>query len=152
MVYKWKNFSYIKADAQVAGEMCEKLEADGNLTAQSLLDANRPADAPLHNEFEWDDGIAAEEYRKSQARHIINCLCVIKETDGGKKEPQRVFFNIRREEHEYKHIDTIIRSQDDTAMLLQTALKELEAFERKYSQLKELSRVFDAIHSIGKNI
>lgn len=150
MVYQWKNCSFIKADAQIAGEMCEMLEKNGNLSAESLLDANRPVDAPLHNEFEWDDSVAAEEYRKSQARHIINCLCIAMETDDGKEEKQRVFFNIVRTEGNYKHINTIVRSADDTDLLLEAAIKELQAFERKYRRLTQLVKVFEAIETVSK--
>ena len=55
MVYKWKDAARIKSDAQTAGEICEKLEKNGGLTAKRLVDESRPEDAPLHKEFEWND-------------------------------------------------------------------------------------------------
>lgn len=144
MVYAWKSGAQIKADPVIAGKMCEKLEASGSLTAKALLDANRPADAPLHGCFEWDDGVAAEAYREGQARHIINCLVV--QTEG--KEPVRAFFNIVRTESTYQHIETILKSEDDTARLLKTALNELLVFQKKYGQLKELAPVFEAVEQL----
>lgn len=145
MVYQWKKGSYINADPEVAGKMCEELEKSGELTAQKLLQANKPVDAPLHDEFEWDDSVAAESYRLEQARHIINCLVTVKENSA---EPVRAFFNIVRQSPNYQHIETILRSSDTTELLLKTALSELVAFQRKYSQLKELAPVFVAIDSV----
>lgn len=146
MVYSFKSGSHIKADAQAAGEMCEKLAAEGRLTARELVEENRPESAPLHGEFEWDNDVAADSWREHQARHIIGCLVIKAE----KKEPVRAFFNIQRSEPTYSHIESILQSRDETESLLRTALLELEAFERKYAMLKELAGVFDAIGEVRK--
>lgn len=148
MVYKFKRGSYIKADPQVAGEMLERLEAENNLTAKSLVDANRDEDAPLHNEFEWDDSVAAEAYRETQARHIINCIEIVRE----EAEPVRAFFSIYREKPQYQHIDTILVEKESRDALLQKALAELNAIRRKYSTLKELANVFSAIDEAEKKV
>ena len=145
MQYSFKPGSYIKVDAQAAGEMCERLAAENRLTAKELLNANRPADAPLHGAFEWDDSIAAEAYRENQARHIINCLQIV---EPEKKEPVRAFFNIVRTESNYHHVDAIFQNETATSALLKTALAELESFRKKYRQLSELAPVFDALDQI----
>lgn len=144
MVYEWKKASYIKTNANVAGQMCEQLENTVGLSAQTLLDANRDADAPMHNEFEWDDEKAAEGYRLSQARHIINCLC-IKAEASPTKEPLRAFFKIERKDSEYESLGVILQSEDKYNNLLRAALTELKAFEKKYRQLSELAAVFAEI-------
>ena len=144
MVYKFKSGSHIKADPQLAGAMLERLEAENNLTAKALVDANRAEDAPLHNEFEWNDSIAAEAYRETQARHIINCIEIVRE----EKEPVRAFFSISRAEPEYRHIDAIMKEEDKRQALLKLALSELLAFKKKYAQLEELAAVFAAIDEV----
>lgn len=141
MVYQWKKASYIKADANVAGHMCEQLEQTVGLTAKSLLDANRPKEAPLHGEFEWDDSKAAEQYREQQARHIINCLCVKPERSD--QEPVRAFFTISQPS--YENISVILQSAEKHSSLLDLALKELNAFKAKYNTLTQLEPVFEAI-------
>lgn len=141
MVYQWKKASYIKADANVAGQMCEQLEQTVGLTAKSLLDANRPKEAPLHGEFEWDDSKAAEQYREQQARHIINCLCVKPERSD--QEPVRAFFTISQPS--YENISVILQSAEKHSSLLDLALKELNAFKAKYNTLTQLEPVFEAI-------
>lgn len=144
MVYQWKSGSRISADAQTAGEMCSRLEEAGQLTAKALLDANRPLDAPLHGEFDWNDTTAAEAWREHQARRIINSLVIVSD----KSEPVRGFFKIERTESTYQSISTILRSESATEKLLDTALKELEAFKRKYITLQQLCGVFRAIDEV----
>lgn len=149
MVYEWKTASYIKADANVAGKQCEELEKAGGLTPKRLLDANRDENAPLHNEFEWRDSVAAEKYRENQARHIIACLCVRTETTSGEQsEPVRAFLTTTLEP-EYKSLNVILRSADSHYAMLATALKELKAFQRKYRLLSELKPLFDVMEEIA---
>lgn len=146
MVYKWKNFSY-KTNANVAGEVCEKLDRTVGLTPENLVEASRPENAPLHSEFEWDDAIAAEEYRRVQARQMICNLSIV--IDEQKSEPIRAFFSLqsgfRKNEATYEGTITIMGNEEKRQKLLDNAKKELEAFRKKYELLTELSGVFAAI-------
>ena len=149
MVYKWKNFSY-KTSANVAGEVCEELDRTVGLTPENLVEASRPEDAPLHSEFEWDDAVAAEEFRRTQARQMIcNLSIVIDET---KAEPVRAYFSLqsgfRKNTGTYEGTLTIMSDSDKRQKLLDNAKRELEAFKKKYELLTELSEVFAAIDSI----
>lgn len=148
MVYKFRTGSRITADPQLAGAQLERLEAENNLTAKALVDMNRPEDAPLHKEFEWDDTKAAEAFREQQARHIINSIEIVRE----EKEPIRAFFNIERTEPQYKHVDAIMRQEDTRNALLKTALREFMSVKRKYEQLKELAGIFEAIDAAQESI
>lgn len=146
MVYQWKPGSRHSVSAQVAGEMCAELEKDGRLNAQTLVDVNRPEDAPLHSCFEWNDSLAAEEWREHQARNIINSITVV--TMPG-QEPVRAYFNIHTKLPNYESVQAIVQQEDKYQLLLEMAKKELSAFTRKYKQLSELSKVFDAINELG---
>lgn len=144
MEYRFKN-RYFKVDAQVAGEVCEKLEKEGKLTAKNLVDVSREENAPLHDEFEWDDAVAGELYREEQARNIIRHLEVVMVNN---QEPVRAYFTLSRVEPEYKSIDAILKSEDDTEALLKMAYQELRAFQKKYGKLERLKGVFRAIDEI----
>jgi hypothetical protein len=48
----------------------------GELTPNNLLDESRPSDAPLHGAFEWDDAVAAERHRITQAYQLIRSVVV----------------------------------------------------------------------------
>lgn len=149
MVYQWKSVSRIRADANEAGAMFEHLEATVGLTPQNLLEANRAEGTPLHNEFEWDDNVAAEAYRITQARYMIQMLCIKPEENEESNTPIRAFFKTE-EKSGYESLSVIMRHEDKCAAMLRRALKELEAFKRKYAVLEELVPVFDAIEAIVK--
>lgn len=141
MVYQWRAGSHAKGSAQTAGEVCSRLEAEGRLTAQELVDESRPADAPLHNSFEWDDAVAAEEFRKDQARHIISSVVMVEEGNA----PRKVFYNISTEVGQYSNIQTIVKQKNRYDQLLKDALAEIRAFRKRYNSLVELSTLFDVI-------
>jgi hypothetical protein len=51
-----------------------ELEHDGRLQPSDVLADARNPTSPLHSHFEWDDGLAAERYRLSQARSLIRSV------------------------------------------------------------------------------
>lgn len=158
MVYEWKSTAkyHIKADAQTAGAVCEELEKKGGLTAEALVDVSRSEDAPLHSEFEWDNDAAAEKYRVSQARYIIRALVIKREDvdeDGNIVEeepdaaPVRAFFTVDKQAG-YESTQKILTCAEKRIALLDTAMKELHSFERKYQTLTELYPLFLEIHKL----
>lgn len=151
MVYQWKEAARIKTDANIAGKVCEELAETVGLTAESLLNASRAENAPLHGEFEWNDAIAAEEHRKNQARYIIRMLCIKKEPEkdeNGEEEviPLRAFF--KADVEVFEPIKEIMCEAKKRTALLDTALRELTAVQNKYIMLSELKPVFEAIEKV----
>ncbi|MCD8197833.1 MAG: hypothetical protein LUE24_11830 [Lachnospiraceae bacterium] len=144
MQYSYKPGAQLKTPAEVAGQVCQELEESGGLTAKRLLDASRPVDAPLHDEFEWDNSEAAEKYREYQAAHIIRRIIVRPEQV--EKEPVRAFVNVTDNVRSYRSLDVVLQTTNLREQLLGQALKDLRAFEQKYSTLSELAEVFNAIH------
>ena len=144
MIYKFKSGARCSVSAQVAGEECAKLEAQGRLTPRNLVEESRPDDAPLHDCFEWDDETAAEKYREAQAGYIIRSIEVVTEEI---KEPTRAFVSIVKgnKPKPYKSIEVVLRNRDSREAMLDQALRELESFRHKYEQLSELAEVFSAI-------
>ena len=53
----------------------------GKLTASQVLEVARSPDSPLHPCFEWDDSIAAEQWRLEQARELIRRVKIVVEID-----------------------------------------------------------------------
>lgn len=53
-------------------------DANGRIRPRDLVNAARDPNHPCHNEFIWDDGIAAEKYRIDQARKILVRLKLVK--------------------------------------------------------------------------
>jgi len=146
--YQWKRGSYVGGDAQVAGEVCEMLERQGNLTPSALVDASRPDDAPLHGMFEWDDVVAGEKYREVQARGIVHSLEVIATSD---MKPTKAFVSLRvaGQERRYESTEVALSAPDTRERVLKEAMAELRAFERKYSRFEELADVLAAIRQVA---
>lgn len=154
MVYEWKRNMPVKA--QTAGEHLESLERKhGMVTPKLIIDDSRPQTAVLHKCFEWDNDIAAEKYRESQAGFILRNLVTISVNQ--KKENQeseiRAFVNVTKDEDRgfisiHKAMtDDVLRKQ-----LLENAFAELNAFKNKYQQLNELAKLFEEIERLREAV
>lgn len=139
---KWADGSRHKVDAEKAYQVTSDLEERGELTAQNLVDVSRPADAILHDEFEWDDDVAANQYRLTQARSIIRHIQIVRTETG---EEEKVFVNVRVERPEYTTIRKALMIPDERELLLRAAKRDMEAFRAKYEKLIELDAVMNAI-------
>ena len=147
MVYQWKSIAGIKADPNVAGKQFEELEHTIGLTPKNVLDANRDESAPLHNEFEWNDSVAAEKYRIDQAGQLIRMLCIKPDTDAKNQTPIRAFF-VTSECKSYESINVIIKTEDKYAELKARAYAELQSFQKKYAMISELDTLMTMIDSL----
>ena len=148
MVYQWKSISGIKADPNLAAAQFKALEDTVGLTPKTLLEANRDAGAVLHDEFEWNDDVAAEKYRVHQAGQIIRMLCVVPEVEESGAVPIRAYFPTS-ENKSYERIDIIVKNKDKYAELLASAYSELKAFQQKYKMLEELAPIFSTMLDLG---
>lgn len=147
--YKWRINKY-PVSAETAGEYIEELDRkNGKVTPNILLDSSRSEDSVMHPCFEWNDDVAAEKYRVSQARDIIgNLVCVA--VSKGNEEPQkptRAFVNVSESKKAgtFRPVHTAMKDEEMRKVVLRNALKELFEIKNKYDGLKELSRVFEAI-------
>jgi hypothetical protein len=149
-IYKWKSGSRVSADAQKVGEVCERLEKKGNLTPKALVDASRRKNAALHDLFEWNDEIAAEKYRETQASYLIRSIEVV---STGTSEPIRAFVSVtvneQATERTYINVKRALSTNGTREEVLAIALAELRAFERKYKNLEELASVLAAIREVA---
>lgn len=142
--YKWKTPGFYKIPAQAAGEELERIKtANGELTANGIVDASRPEAAILHSLFNWNDTEAAEKWREQQARNMTDNLvtvCVIGSTR--EQVPVRAFVHLQ---NDYKPISVVTSSEELTDQMLRNAMRELKAFEFKYKTLTQLTKVMEAI-------
>jgi len=54
---------------------------NGSLTPDLVVQDAESSDSPLHDLFEWDDGIAGHKYRIEQARNVITSVRVVITTE-----------------------------------------------------------------------
>ena len=83
----WK-FDKFNADAR---KVYDELQSIGNTyTPEQIVDFARDENTELHKCFQWDDSIAAESWRKQQARQIVQSLVVVVETEEYKAQTYRL--------------------------------------------------------------
>lgn len=64
-------------DAMIVSGELQRLEDErGRLTPEIVVDSARHEESPLHDEFDWDDGVAAHQWRIEQARRLIRSVKV----------------------------------------------------------------------------
>lgn len=150
MIYQYSAGYRGKQNAQAMGEACERIEQRGVLTPAALVDEARPEDSPIHDSFEWDDEIAAEKYRCTQAGYYIRHLEAIP-VDTGKPMPAFLSatpVSAKGGSNGYVSIETALASEPTRAIVLERAKRELTAFREKYEELEELADVFAAIDEV----
>lgn len=104
----------------------------------------------LHSVFCWNDTEAAKQWRLEQARRMIRVIVVHEPRKG---EDIQAFVALRSERYNdggYRYMPTLMTTEDGRMSVLETALWELVAFQKKYKRLKELSNVFEAIESLKR--
>lgn len=144
--YKAKEGSRISdKDALIIGKEIEKLSSSGVISEEVLVSAAQDEGSPIHHYFEWDNRIAAEKYRLEQARSLIRSIVI--ETDNG--EEVRAFHNVYLEDidaQDYVDLDRTLHSPDLWLQVLESALRQAEAWSRRYATYKELQPIVKAIN------
>lgn len=147
--------------AQVYGNELERIRKEnaGILTPQIVVEEAKEKSSPIHNFFEWNNDLASEKYRLSQARQLINHINVIINHKGTKKE-QRAYLNVTKaiEENDediqriYVTIERALSEPKLRKQTLNNAIREIEYWKEKYKDYKELSVIFCAIRKVKNRL
>ena len=145
MVYQWKESGFAKkVSAETAAKELERIQRKtGNLDPQTIVDESKAEGAPLHNMFQWDDTVAANEYRKQQARVIVCSIVAEEETATGKVQV-RQFVSAGGS---YTTLRAAMDNEELRKSLLKQAYKDMESFTAKYRAYTELAAVIDAMNT-----
>jgi hypothetical protein len=136
-------------DAEVLGQRFDALAERGPLTTQAIVEDARAQDAILHPYFEWNDQVAAEEYRRKQAGYYVRHIMIIRQEG---EEPIRGFHDvvIKRDEDDpgergFMPLGVICQQQDLVEQIVEQARRELIFWQRRYRQYEALAGVHKAI-------
>lgn len=126
-----------KVDPEAAYAELERMRKQGGLTTERLLAAAEAEDHALHAVFEWDDAIAATEYRKVQARALIRSVAVVV----GDEPARRVYVHVPalRGDGIYERAEIVAENIDMFALALQEALGDLGAAQERVADLRRYS-------------
>lgn len=140
--YRYKFDGLHKVSANVAGQILQELtESEGGLTPQKLVDASRDENHPLHCEFEWDDSVAAEAYRITQAKQLIRDITIVHDEE--QKKTDRGFVITPGGNHVYVPLNDALNNEEWKTNLLNAAKRDMIAFVAKYRRLQELTAVIE---------
>lgn len=148
MKYKWKNTCY-KISAEKAGKCLDQIQKKyGKLTPDFVVQEAKNSKHPLHNCFDWNDSIAANKWRKEQARNMIQSITVFIE-DRPEVPEVRAYVNVKDgTKHKYITVNDAMDNDQYREQVLQDAYNEIIGWRNKYHNLNEFSKVFVAINKI----
>lgn len=134
--------------AVIVGEHLELLRKrfKGELTPEDVLEDAKNDNSPLHSFFEWDDGDAAHQHRLQQARGLIRSVVAIYTRTDEPAVKHRAYVHIA--EHgtpHYREASHAMSQKKTRDQVLNRALAELIAWQRKYKDLQEFADLFEAV-------
>jgi hypothetical protein len=147
-----------KVAQRIGDALSEIARKAGDLTPELVVKAARSKRSPLHGQFTWDDSEAAKAYRLVQAAWLIRTVKVRVIVDE-KPAEARAFIRVVKSAEpsrdcadeaphvasSYVGISEALENPDWRGQMLNQALRELEAFRRKYEMLEELADVMNVI-------
>lgn len=152
--YRFRQGSRLPQEkAAVVGRELARLEQNGAVTAERVVDAASVRGHPLHGFFEWDDSKAGKQYRYEQARHLIRSVEVIYE-DPVNAPPIRVYiaFDAREgpvdADNRYVSTHVVMSDAESRKRWLRQAMRELISWRNRYQQIAEFAAIFDAIDKL----
>jgi hypothetical protein len=116
----------------------------GQLTPSLVVDEARDPAHPLHSRFEWDDTVAGEAWRRSQAQQLIRSVRVVyrEATEKEREKSVRAFHAIRREEgHVYEPVERVVEDPFTKRLLLADMEREWKALHRRYQEFAEFAEM-----------
>lgn len=147
----------MKVNEEAKAELEQIRKGNGGfLKAEDVLNYAQNPNTELYKCFEWNDTEAANEYRLIQARVLIRVAVVIEPRT---QQKIKAYVQLKSEAAQKLGYRAMIEVLDDEILkqeLLSDALKDLQKFQEKYDDLREvveLSPVFSAIQEVeGKSI
>ena len=153
---EWQIGSVFKADPTLALREVQKVNNDygGEPPDGALVEHARDVNSVLHNDFEWDDTIAAHKQRVETEKKIKRSLVYVCRRELDQPEEAkvvRVFSSVKRtDEDGYTtrfYLNTVDAMKDPVyrEQIIANAQRELQQFHNKYHSLLELADVLDPI-------
>jgi hypothetical protein len=121
-------------------------QGDGLLHAEDVVEVAKDPSSPLHDEFEWDDSVAAVKYRLVQARVIIRRVFDAVSVDAEETTYIRRYVSFSEDQTHgggYRPI-SIISDEMWKQRLLGDARADLELYRKRYALLEEVIDHIDA--------
>lgn len=134
-----------KFTSERLGEI-EEVRKEHGLTPENLVEKARSKESKTHDLFEWDNTVAGEEYRRYQARILINQVEILYENGFVRPAYENVYIikeeqkNVKAEEtdlpREYVPLPDVINDKHLYDQMIEEGYKDLVTWRKKYSIYK----------------
>lgn len=140
-----------KKTAIIEKEIAKLVKKNGTVTAQMLLEAATPTSSPLHDFFEWDDGVAALRYRIVQATNMIMATKFVVLISGprngrppesfGSVPEVRALLPVFGRGQGFKMRNEVLNEQDSRAAFVDRKIQALRSWCKSVIDVKELDNI-----------
>ncbi len=147
----------VRITPQVRDEL-ERIRTDngGLLRPDQVRIFAQNAETSLHAWFAennaFDQEHAVQQYQLQLARRLIMTVNVTIAKSANRSVTVRAYTSLKSDRlngEGYRATIEVLNDEERRAEMLQTALQELEALQRKYSDLQALAPVFEAMRQIA---
>ena len=147
------------SEARVLGETIAGLGA--GVTPESLLKAASKKRSPIHDLFEWDDAVAANEFRLDQARYYLRSVWEVPVDADGREQGDgaRAFYAVEVSDASANKSKAFFAAREirdvpgADEQIVARALKEANEWQARYRRIRNhLEDVFDAIDTTTKRL
>lgn len=111
----------------------------GTLTPALVVDTARNPEHPLHSRFEWDDRIAGEAHRLTQAGQLLR---VTFRPDPSKPRDLRAFVAVKGEDtptSDYVPTQEALADPFTRELVLRSMKRDWQTFQRRYKHMSEFA-------------
>lgn len=116
----------------------------GRLDPALVIEEARDETHPLHSRFEWDDSVAGEAWRRSQAHELIRSVRLVyrEATEKESARSVRAFHAVRREDgHTYEPAEEVVEDPFTRRLVLADMEREWKALRRRYEAFAEFAEM-----------
>ncbi len=148
--YSWGRLKHA-IPAQVVGETVQRIQTeDGYCSPGRLVEEARSKANPLHPLFTWDNFAAADQWRRHEARNIINCLVVtVRHDDVDVIVPAFLSsgYTVATQEkgEGYRSFPSVAEDPDLSREAMEALMGRLTTLRQRFADLQPFLEVWDAI-------
>lgn len=111
------------------------------VTAEAVVESASHPDHALHRFFEWEDGIAAHQYRLEQARSLIRTIKVVSVSNGDRKVRIPEYVSLISDRKlpggGYRATADVMTNKEMLTELEETAKRDVDGVLQRYEMLKD---------------
>ena len=148
MIYKFKGSMIPTKNSQEVGELLSGIRKEkGMLYTCDVVDKARPESSIIHKDFEWDDGVAAEEHRRSQARRLISSVEIVWEEGDNRQIVIPAFTHLRVDRRGYRDTEEVYAMPQLRSSLKEQLRVDWQTLKKKNDVILREMELFDDFDS-----